>query len=128
RGRIVNEDERVWQARDNDERQHNEADGPINQNRISRLCPTGALSRKQPNSRAVPAHCRGQYLIEEGRNEGDLQRRIEAQARVAYGGDFPPPRCKEHSLSPQQENCEGNPAPLEPTQSLTEDADIDPAQ
>ena len=68
-GRVVNESERKWQACDNDERQHNEPDDPINQYRISRACPTGALSRKQPDPYTVAANCRWQHLIKECSDE-----------------------------------------------------------
>ena len=53
------------QARDDDDRQRNQADGAIDENRIGRRSPSGAAARDQPEPHRIAADRGGQRLVEE---------------------------------------------------------------
>src|SRR5215813_8070637 len=109
----MDELKRPRQAGNDNQRQGEDADDPINQNRVSRTRPTGSpATRKKPYAHAIAPNRRRQHLIKKCCNETELQSRCEGQLSTARDGNCPPAKSQEYDLSCKQSKSQDNPARL----------------
>ncbi len=98
-----------WQAADDDERERDQPDRAIGQDRIGRRAPSGAGAVDEPQAHRVAADRRGQRLIEERADHVVAKRLQICQRRVAKNGNLAPAQRAEQDLEDRDEHRQADP-------------------
>ena len=98
------------QARDDDDRKRNQADGAIDKDGIGRRPPSGAGARDQPESHRVAADRGWQRLVEERPDHVEAHRLPRAERRAALRADLAPSQDADENLQEGHGNRQPDPA------------------
>ncbi len=109
--RIADQLQAPGQARNDDDRKRDQADGAVDKDGIGRRAPSGAVARDQPEPHRIAADRGGQRLVEEGSNQVEAHRLARPQRRAAFGADLAPPQHADEDL--QEGHGDGNADPAE---------------
>ena len=126
--RIGDQAQAPWQARDDDDRERDQADGAIDENRIGGGAPAGAAARDQPEPHRVAADRGRQRLVEEGPDQVEAHRLPCLERRAAFGADLAPAQHAEEDLQEHHGNRQPDPAQALDADARGEIVQIDLAQ
>ena len=98
------------QARDDDHRERDQADGAVDEDGIGRGPPAVAAARHQPQPDRVAADRGGQRLVEEGSDHVEAHRLPGRQRRAALRADLAPSQHADEYLQERHGNRHADPA------------------
>ena len=98
------------QARDDDDRKRDQADGAVDENGIGRRAPSGAAARDQPEPHRVAADRGWQRLVEEGADQIVAHRLPGRQRRAAFRADDAPSQHADEDLKEGHGDRKADPA------------------
>ena len=108
--RVCNQLIAPGQARHDHDRERNEADRAVDEDRIGRRAPAGAAARHQPQPHRVAADRGGQRLVEERADQVEAGRLHDAERRAAFGADDAPAQHADEDLQEGRRDRQRNPA------------------
>ena len=100
-----------WQARDDDDRKRDQADGAVDEDRIGRRAPAGAGARDQPEPHRVAADRGWQRLIEECADHIVAHRLPGGERRAALRADLAPSQHADENLQERHGNRQRRSSP-----------------
>ena len=116
------------QARHDDDRKRDQADGAVDEDRIGRCAPSGAAARDQPEPHSVAADRRRQRLVEERSNQIEAHRLICRQRGAALRADLAPSQDAGKNLQECHDNRQADPDQARNIDPRHEIGEIDLAQ
>ena len=99
-----------WQARDDDDRKRDQADGAVDEDRIGRRTPSGTAARDQPQPHRVAADRGRQRLVEEGSDHIEAHRLPRRERRAAFRADLAPSQHADKNLQERHGDRQRDPA------------------
>ena len=98
------------QARDDDDRERDQADGAVDEDGIGRRAPSGAAARHQPEPHRVAADRGRQRLVEERPDQIEAHRLSGRQRRAALRADLAPSQHADKNLQEGHGDRHADPA------------------
>ena len=99
-----------WQARDDDDRERDQADCAVDEDGIGGRAPAGAAARDQPEPHRVAADRGRQRLVEKRSDQIEAHRLPVSERRAAFRADLAPAQHAEEDLQERHGDRQADPA------------------